>query len=231
MNKKIAYIGFSACLFFLASCNSNKDQKQDSTIDSANNQRETNVNMDSTLKVFSVGRDKNISFDTLKIRLPENFNVASKDVYNGIYEVKDNSLARHKVLTNKNLAFFTTSEDLGKGIRAYLYVFDTSRKGFIRDSDFRRDYLYSAAGIFLIDPLTNKIFAVDKSEWYDAKQQHIIPASVYEVRSGAFINTRNVYKIGDEIPADTALASFFKHALSVDSKDILPLPKDWWRVK
>ena len=231
MNKKIAFIGLAINACFLLSCNNNTAEKQVARTSPAKDQGRREVNSDSTIKFFTVEKKKYISFDTLKFPVPDSFNVTLTNVYNGIYEVKSNALVRRKVLISNNLAFFTTFEDLGKGIRAYLYAFDVSHKSFVRDSSFRRNYLYSAAGIFVIEPRTNRIFAVDKSEWYDAKQQNILPASIYEVRGGYYENIKNVYKVADEVPVDTALLSFFKNSAKVHGRGVFILPNNWSDVK
>jgi hypothetical protein len=187
------------------SCNSNPAAQH-----APKAQRRQRVNPDSIIRFFTVENKRFMSLDTLRFLIPDGFNVSPANIYNGIYEVKPSALVRHKVLISNNLVFFTTFEDLGKGIRAYLYAFDISRKSFIRDSSFSRNYLFSGAGIFVIDPYTSRIFAVDRSVWYNAKRENIIPASVFEVKDGRFQITQNLYQIANEPPVDTALLSFFK---------------------
>lgn len=128
-------------------------------------------------------------------------------------------------------AMVTTFEDLGMGIRGYLYVFNTRNKLLIRDTAFQRAYLYSSAGIFIIDPVSEKIFSIDKPEWYDKKNEGIIPASIDCIKGPYFKDLRIVYKVGSEIPEDKALISFFKGAMDGDSREALGLPKDWWKTK
>lgn len=222
MIKEIVIIVFTICIFSLLSCNSNPAAQH-----APKTQRRQRVNPDSTIKFFTVENKRFMSLDTLRFLIPDGFNVSSANIYNGIYEVKPSALVRNKVLISNNLVFFTTFEDLGKGIRAYLYAFDISRKSFIRDSSFSRNYLFSGAGIFVIDPYTSRIFAVDRSVWYDAKQENIIPASVFEVKGGRFQITQNLYQIANEPPVDTALLSFFKNSTDINGKGVFILPENW----
>jgi hypothetical protein len=107
--------------------------------------------------------------------------ITAANIYNGVYELRSNSLVRHKILISKNLAFLTTFEHLGFGIRTNLYAFDITHKLLIRDPEFRRYYLYSSAGINVIEPKSNRIFSVDKSGVCKKKMEFIIPAGLYEV--------------------------------------------------
>ena len=212
------------CVYFLSSCESKPTSSRDVTSKSP-----IDINADSSMKLSSVENNKYLTFDTLKFLIPKDLNINSSNVYSGIYEIKGTSFKRHKSLIFNNHAFITTSKDLGRGIRGYLYVFDIRNKSLIKDSTFKRNSLYSSAGIFIIDRNTNRIFSVDKPEWYDAKQENIIPASISYIKGGYFENLKNVYKVGDEIPTDTSLVSFFNKSMATNSKDVLSLPSDWWK--
>jgi hypothetical protein len=224
MNTKVIIRYLLICVYFLSSCESKPTSSRDVTSKSP-----IDINADSLMKLSSIENNKYLTFDTLKFLIPKNLNINSSNVYSGIYEIKGNSFKRRKSLIFNNHAFLTTSEDLGKGIRGYLYVFDIRNRLLIRDSTFKRNSLYSSAGIFIIDRNTNRIFSVDKPEWYDAKQQNIIPASISYIKGNYFENLKNVYKVGDEVPTDTSLVSFFHKSMAANSKDVLPLPNDWWK--
>lgn len=224
MNTKAIIRYLLICVYFLSSCESKPTSSRDVTSKSP-----VDFNADSSMKLSSVENNKYLTFDTLKFLIPKNLNINSSNVYSGIYEIKGNSFRRHKSIIFNDHAFLTTSEDLGKGIRGYLYVFDNRTKSLVKDSTFKRNSLYSSAGIFIIDRNTNRIFSVDKPEWYDAKQENIIPASISVVKGGYFVNLKNVYKVGGEVPTDTSLVSFYNKAMATNSKDVLPLPNDWWK--
>lgn len=224
MNTKATIRYLLICIYFLSSCQNRPTSSRDVTPKSPND-----INADSSMKLYSIESNKYLTFDTLKFLIPKDLNIESSNVYSGIYDLKEKSFKRHKSLIFNNHAFLTTSEDLGKGIRGYLYVFDIRNKALIKDSTFKRNSLYSSAGIFIIDRKTNRIFSVDKPEWYDAKQQNIIPASISYIKGGYFENLKNVYMVGDEVPTDTALVSFFNKSMAANSKDVLPLPNDWWK--
>ena len=95
----------------------------------------------------------------------------------------------------------------------------------------KHNYLYSSAGIFVIEPDSNKIFSVDREAWYDAKQKEIVPASLYVVREGNFKHIKNVYQFGNEVPGDTSLLSFFKNSITSDGGRAFMLPDSWWKTR
>jgi len=186
---------------------------------------------DSPITVYTAGDNKYIVFDTVKFKIPVDVNITPANVYNGIYEVRSDSLKRGKFLITKDLAFLTTFEDLGTGYRAYLYVFELTNKSLIRDTEFKHDYLYSSAGVFVIEPDNNRIFSVDRAAWYDAKKEEIIPASLYEVKGPEFKYIKNVYRFGNEVPGDTSLLSFYKNSITTGGKGVFALPDDWHQTK
>lgn len=224
MNTKVIIRCLLIYVYLLSSCESKQTSSRDGMSKSS-----IDINADLSMKLSSVESNKYLTFDTLKILIPNNVNINSNNVYDGIYELRGNSFKKHKSLIFNYHAFVITSEDLGKGIRGYLYVFDTRNKSLIKDFTFKRNSLYSSAGIFIIDRNTHRIFSVDKPEWYDAKQENIIPASISYIKGNYFENLRNVYKVGGEAPTDTELISFFNKSMAANSKDVLPLPSDWWK--
>lgn len=184
------------------------------------------------VKVFAKDNIKFIEFDTLAFKVPVDVKITDENLYNGIYEWKSDSLIRRKFLILKHLAFLTTFEDLGRGIRSNLYVFDITGKFLIKDSSFERNYLHSSAGIFVVDYNNGKIFVIGKSEWYDSKREIITGASFYEINGRYFDFERNVYKDGElgvGTPSDTSIISFYKNAIA--GKGVYALPDDWWRAK
>ena len=224
MNTKVIIRYLLICVYFLSSCQSKPTSGR-----AVNSKLRKDINSDSSMRISSVENNKYLIFDTLKFLIPKNLNIDSSNVYSGIYEVKGGSFKRYKSIIFNNHAFLSTSEDLGKGIRGYLYVFDIRNKSLVKDSTFKRNSLYSSAGIFMIDRNTDRIFSVDNPEWYDAKQQNIIPASISYIKGGYFEYLKNVYKVGNEVPTDTSLVTFFKQSMTTNSKVVLPLPNDWWK--
>jgi hypothetical protein len=151
---------------------------------------------DSSVIISTVGNNKHIHFDTLEFQVPADIDITSKNIYNGIYELKSDSLVRHEIFLSKGVVFLTTFEDLGTGIRANLYAYDLAHKSFIRDSIFKRNYVHSSAGIFVFG--TNEILSVDKAQWYDLKNEGITPAALFEVKGLYFRYKKNVYEVGDK---------------------------------
>jgi hypothetical protein len=188
------------------------------------------ANSDSSGIISTIGNNKHIHFDTLEFQVPDDIDITSKNIYNGIYELKSDSLVRHKIFLRKGVVFLTTFEDLGTGIRANLYAYDLAHKSFIRDSIFKRNYVHSSAGIFVFG--TNKILSIDKEQWYDLKNEGITPAALFEVKGLYFRYIKNVYEIGDKIFEDTtSLVPFFKSSILPSSNSVFPLPDDWWKVE
>ena len=166
----------------------------------------------------------------MRFRIPDDVDITAANIYDGIYELKGGSLVRHTLLITKKLAFLTTFEDVGTGNRTKLYVFDIAHRSLIRDSAFKNSYLNSSAGIFIIDSISNRIFSVDKSGYYEKRGSFIIPAGLYSVQGRFFKIIKIVYKVGEEIPGDTSsLVPFFKSSISTGSKRALVLPGDWWK--
>jgi hypothetical protein len=184
---------------------------------------------DSSIQFYTKGNNKYIIIDTIRFQIPVDVNITPANIYDGIYELKSDSLVKHKFLITKKLIFLTTFEDLGMGIRSNLYAFDMVHKRLIRDSSFDRSYLHSSAGIFIIE--SDRIFSIDKSGYYQKKHEFIIPAGLYLVKEQYFENIKDVYKVGEEIPGDTSsMIPFFKSSISPHSKGALLLPDDWWKV-
>ena len=208
----------------MSSCESKPTSSRDVTAKSP-----VDIYADSSMRISSVKNDEYITFDTVKFLIPKNLNIDSSNIYNGIYEISRSSFIRRKFLVFNNLAYLTTFEDLGIVSRSHLYVFDIKKKSFVKDSTFKRDYLVSTAAIFMINSTSNRILIVGKPALYDAKQEVIVPASLYSIKGGYFDYLKNVYKVSDEVPTDTALVSFFNKSMATNSKDVLPLPNDWWK--
>lgn len=226
--KSITYLAF--CFGCLSACVNDSNTKRNFPSKPEAHKLATSE-LDSSIKIYATGDNKFVLLDTLKFKIPSDVPISATNIYAGVYELKDDSIVRHKLLTTKNHAFLTTFEDLGFGIRGRLYVFDIANKSLIRDSVFNHDYLYSSAGIFIIETGSSKILVVGKPEWYEAKQENILPAALYVVKRGVFINEKNVYQIGSDIPSDTTLLSFFKNSISASGNGVLELPKNWWQTK
>ena len=224
MNTKVIIKYLFICVYFLSSCKSKPTSSRDVTAKSP-----VDINANSSMRISSVENNKYLTFDTVKVLIPKNLNIDSSNIYNGIYEISGNFFKRRKFLVFNNLAFLTTFEDLGIVSRSHLYVFDIKKKSFVRDSTFKRAYLVSTAAIFMVDRISNRIFIVGKPQLYDAKQEVIVPASLYSIKGGYFEYMKNVYKVGNEVPTDTSLVSFFNKSMATNSKDVLPLPNDWWK--
>jgi hypothetical protein len=228
MSRIIALIAVTTCCFFLADCGHDPSRKQSEATDSlaADNGAAENR------PAINVGTHDNIttiSFDRATFDVPSQLNITKENIFDGIYELRSDSLFRRKSLTINNLAFVTTFEDLGRGIRSNLFVFDLVQKTLIKDSSFKRAYLHSSAGIFVIDSVSAKIFVIGKSEWYNKKNELMTAGSIYEIKNGYFYFEKNVYKDG-ELEGDSvtraSIISFYKSAVS--GKGVHPLPDNWW---
>ena len=232
--RKIKFvINITICFLCLSGCVHDTSTKQNAPLTPKTNQNGT-ADSYPPISIYNIQNNKFISFDTIKFQVPVELDITSANIYNGIYELRSDSLIRRKFLITKNLAFITTFEDLGQGIRSYLYTFDLAHKSLIRDTAFKRDYLYSSAGIFVIDAGGNKIFSIGKSAWYDLKKELITPASLFEVKGRYFNFEKNIYEpgeLGDETPSDSSIVSFFKGAISTSSNRVSVLPGDWWQVR
>jgi len=188
------------------------------------------VGADSAMEFYAAAGNRYVRLGATNLRIPDTTDITAENIYAGIYELKKGYLIRHKFLVAKNTLFLCTFDDVGMGYRAYLYVYDLTHRCFIRDPSFDQNYLYSSAGIFVIDRHT--IFVPGKSEWYDAKSEGIIPASLYAIRGRYFRFVKNVYEKGDRSPNDTTgLLSFVNASISEVSNKVLPLPSDWWKAK
>ncbi|MFC0515738.1 hypothetical protein ACFFGT_16070 [Mucilaginibacter angelicae] len=215
----------SVYIFSFCSCKSSS--KHDKSIIQTTT-KPINKNRPLAIKFYVNQTDNYIAIDNFNFRLPPNIHIDSATIYNGIYTISKDSVVRYKAVIYDNLAFLTTFEDVGTGIRSYLYVFDITTKSLIEDKFFKRNFLYSSAGIILVDSSTHKIFSIDKPAFYGAKQQNIIPASLADVNGRYFEYIKNVYIGGDEIPADHDIISFYNKTIK-NSKDIKTLPNDWWK--
>jgi hypothetical protein len=227
MSRAILVISLIVCYYFLSGCTNEASRKQ--TTPAETNANKNNVRESPQLvKVSTKNNIKSISFDTVTLEVPIQANITPENLYDGIYEFQSDSLTRRKIIILNNLAFITTFEDLGTGYRSFLYVFDVDRKIFIRDSSFNRDYLYSTGGVFVIDANKGKIFQIDKSTSFVAKNEMITPASFYEVKGKYFDFEKSIYRDGElgiGMPADTAILIFYKNATTGIGVHLLP--NDW----
>jgi len=230
MSKKKFFVYLALCFYCLSACNGDTQTKKNPPPGSETHEPGFTY-LDSSTKIYTIGSDKYILFDTIKCKIPGDAEITAAALYNGIYEFRSGFLERHKLLITKKLAFLTTSEDLGTGIRGHLYVFDLPSRSLVKDTEFERDYHHSSAGIFVVDPGGNKIFVVSKEALYEAKQESIIPASLYEVQGGSFKFIKNVYQFGNEVPGDTALLSFYKNSITPGGKGVFILSDDWYKNK
>jgi hypothetical protein len=83
----------------------------------------------------------------------------------------------------------------------------------------------------MIETGSSRIFVVGKPEWYEAKQENILPASLFEIKRGVFENEKNVYQVGSDIPGGMKLLSFFKNSISAPGDGVFELPRNWWQTK
>jgi hypothetical protein len=230
MSRTIAVINMIVGYSILVGC-SNEGSRKQTAREETKSPQNTVVQIPDSVKVLTEGNIKIISVDTTKFQVPVEVNVTAENIYDGIFELKTDSLIKRRVLILKNLAFLTTFEDLGMGIRSNLYVFDLARKSLIRDSSFDRAYLHSSAGVFVIDANEGKIFTIGKPAWYDSKKEIITAGSFYSIKGNFFYFEKNVYKVGElgiDILADSSILSFYKNAVS--GNGVYPLADDWSNV-
>lgn len=184
----------------------------------------------SSISFHVLKHEKFIALDTVDFPIPKNVSLSSKNIFDGIYEISSNELIKKRAVIHHSFAFITTYENLGMGFSGYLYVFGRRNKTLVFDSEFKHNYLYSAGGIFIINQDGSKIFSVGKPEWYYAKGEEIIPASIVTIKNDHFVYLKNVYIAANEIPSINGLKFFFSKALAEDST-IHTLPGDWWKVR
>ena len=243
MSQSKTIILLPLCFWLLSACTNGTDatkkaplqpvasKTKDSTAERGSSHKSfgpTYLSKDSSIKLYTTGETNYLRFDSIRIEIPLDVDITADNIYSGIYEFASDSLTCHKVLVKHNRLYLTTFSDVGFGPRAYLYVFDIEHKWFIQDTAFKRYFLCSSAGIFVLG--RNRIFAVDRSAAYQIKNEFIIPASLCDVKGKYFRYLKDVYKVGEEIPGDTSgLISFYKASLLSKSKNVFKLPNDWWK--
>jgi hypothetical protein len=163
--------------------------------------------------------------------IPKGLNIEYKNLYTGIYEIKKDAINKSDHLLLNNSICFTTYEDLGMGYRGYLYVYKPNTHNLVKDRQFKHNYLYSSAAIFIIDRRTNRIFAVDKPEWYDQKGTLITVASMYSINESLYNPLKNIYEKGDQLKNDILLTQFYYRSLVNNGKNGTILPDGWWKMK
>jgi len=145
--------------------------------------------------------------------IPGDAGINYKHALPGIYQISNRSIKRNYGLFLNNKIYFTTYDDVGKGHRGYLYIFDMKNKSFINDKEFKRDYLYSSAGVFIIDTGMNRIFTINNPEWYDKNKTFSTCASMYSVSGKHYKFFRNIYETGEQTD-DSLLVKFFDKSLT-----------------
>jgi len=181
-------------------------------------------NDNATQRASTPAGRKYLALDTFRIELPaeDSDNIEVADLYDGIYTLIADSLHRQKFLVRKNLAYFTTFQDLGMGLRSHLYVYDLAGKRFIRDTSFGRNYLYSSAAIMVLDTANDRMLAVSKQTWDETKDDLFVHALFYDVNGRYFRFLKDVSEIRNNVPEDTALVSFIHRPLSVSKTNKSP---------
>jgi hypothetical protein len=163
-------------------------------------------------KIYQITNDKEIVCDSF---------------FAAIYIDSNDSIRKSKVLMLKNLLFFTTYVDLGMGYRSFLFVYDIDKQRLIRDYEFKRNYLYSAVGVFFIDTTTNNIFSINKPDWFThPKIGFTTTASMYTITDNRFKYRKGIYEVG-ELDGDSALSKFYKRSLTNNAEHGKIVPKNW----
>jgi len=169
-----------------------------------------------------------IIIDKTTYCIPKAESIDFKNSFPAIYEINKDSIKKSDGLDLHRFIYFTTYDDVGMGYRGYLYVFDTRKKILIKDRQFKHNYLYSSAAIFVIDRRTNKIFSIDKPGWYDKKNTAIVSASMYSIAGNKFKFFKNIYdSCGDA--EDTSIIRFYRRSLMNNGKHGKVLPENWWK--
>ncbi len=163
-------------------------------------------------------------------RIPKDTTIDYKDAIATIYEIKGDSLRKSYNLVWDGRVYFTTYEDIGIGPRLHLYVFDTLKKTLICDQQFKRNYLYSSGGMFIVDRNANKIFAVEPS-MFMKKDKDIIftSAAMYSISRRNYKYYKSIYELGNKTDEDTLLVKFYHHSLANNGINGKILPNNWWK--
>jgi hypothetical protein len=233
-------------VFIIQGCSDNYKAKKASPSQEANAHADSSLKSDSSISLRKLHDklmlpDSTIGFDSTekkhfiriagsRIPLSDDVQVDSNNIFGGIYELKSDSLIKHAALMVGHYLFVTTYADLGRGYQVYLQAIDTTHKRSIIDPAFKRNFLYSDAGIFLIQ--NSRIFLVDLSFESTVKKSQVSIGSLFKIDGRYFANIKDVYREGEQIFGDTSkLAWFFKAADSSVSTSVHILPKRWWKRK
>jgi len=215
------------CLFILASC-SNEQKNSHHLASLQSSKKNIGKHFIADTNFILIGDSICVSLNGTGYCVSSNNNGIIGKSYKGILEVDPNGIVYKKqaVLFN-DYVLFSTYEDLGQGYRGYLYAFRKSDGVLANEPELKRNYVYSSAGIFIIDNKTNKLFAINRPQWYDKKQLLITTVSMFSLESNKFKNNLNVYAEGTLTETDRSIADFFWKSLSDNAKRAQLLPDDW----
>ncbi|GAA4313470.1 hypothetical protein GCM10023149_09250 [Mucilaginibacter gynuensis] len=187
----------------------------------------THSNVPPVKKLYVKGDSICITVDSKTFHVAKDSTINVNNPYDGIYEVNNGNFKKHFSLIKCDLLYFNTSDDVGFGYRANLYVYNLKKKTFITDNHFHRNYLYSSAGVFF---LTNsKIIVMGKSSWYEKENTGITPASIYSIKGTHFKYQKSIYTPLDSTADDTSITNFYNKNWGKKAKKQLLLPADWWK--
>lgn len=214
-------------LIALCSCSNNQKHTY-SSVQASLTKKTAKKEMTSNDNILLSGDSLQVNIDGKKMSVFATGNIIGKP-YQGIYEVGQNgAILKKAVMRFDNHIIFTTFIDLGMGYKAYLYAFKPSNKKLLIHTEFKEPFIYSSAGIFLIDRKYCKIFSIGKPQWYGDKKALITPVSIFSLKQKEFSFLKNIYEIGDQSETGDSLLVFYKHSLANNAIDAKILPEKWW---
>jgi hypothetical protein len=133
----------------------------------------------------------------------------------GIYIVDKNALHKLSVIENKDLVYFTIFDELYRG---QLYAMRFDKKVFLEDLQFKRNYLVSQSGIYIIDKQRNRIITVDKAYLDEKTNEMLTPLVVYLVKEKSFENLGVVKFKGELLYSDSLIILFYNKYQKANGK-------------
>jgi len=134
---------------------------------------------------------------------------------NGIYLIDKGTIQKLSVIENTDLVFFTIFDELYRG---QLYAIKFDKKFFLEDVHFKRNYIVSQSGIFIIDNQRNRIITVDKPYLDEKTNEMFTPLVVYLVKDKSFENLGVAKFKGELIYSDSLIIQFYNKYQKANGK-------------
>lgn len=184
---------------FLQSCTTKHEKDSSNTNETVGAQKKDH-SLNSLLS--KEGDSITIAVNGQRIKIFKDSSINYNNPYNGIYTINKDKIVRRFSMLEGSLLYFTTYEDLGTGYRAYLFVYDMSKKKLIKNSFRKVNNVYSSAAVFFVEG--TKVISIDRPTWNDRLGVWKTKAGIYRIIGNSFVFEKEIEEPGEKLMDDSS---------------------------